>query len=76
METELRKNGMILLPVDRKAFREAVLRNSRPADINQTQEDYERLSALASRKPAPSAPTAAAGENAPGKHAKKPAAAI
>ena len=51
METELRKNGMALLPVDRRAFREAVLRNSKPGDISQTQEDYGRVSALASRKP-------------------------
>jgi tripartite ATP-independent transporter DctP family solute receptor len=53
MEAELRKNGMVLIPVDRKAFREAVLRNAKPSDINLTQEDYDRLAALASRRPAP-----------------------
>lgn len=59
MEAELRRNGMVLLPVDRKAFREAIQRNAKPGDIHLTQDDYERIASLASRRAAPLAQPAA-----------------
>ena len=47
MEAELRKLGMRVLSVDRKAFKEFALRNASPGDLGVTARDYERIQALA-----------------------------
>lgn len=47
MEAELRRLGMQLLSVDRRAFKEAALKRVVPSDLGGTQQDYERIQALA-----------------------------
>lgn len=46
MEAELRRLGMQLRSVDRKAFREAALKRVMPSDLGATQQDYERIQAI------------------------------
>lgn len=48
MEAELRKLGMRVLGVDRKAFRDFALKNASPGDLGVSTRDYDRLQALAS----------------------------
>jgi TRAP-type C4-dicarboxylate transport system substrate-binding protein len=47
METELRKLGMRVVSVDRRAFKETALKNVSPTDLGATMADYQRIQALA-----------------------------
>lgn len=47
MEAELRRLGMQLRSVDRRAFKEAALKRVSPSDLGATQQDYERIQGLA-----------------------------
>jgi tripartite ATP-independent transporter DctP family solute receptor len=47
MESELRKLGMRVVSVDRKAFRDVALKNASPTELGATMADYQRIQSLA-----------------------------
>lgn len=59
MEAELRRLGMRVLSVDRKAFKDFALRNASPADLGVSTQDYERIQALARSSISAARPTPA-----------------